>query len=136
VASFAHHLEDLRKQTSAVQVPPAWKFALRPIGSARLVYRCPFAAQERGEVASARDGDHSRSDRERLPTSADIGLTRKDIHEARIIRDAETTDPGIVRRTVDVAIEAGELHSPSCVHFGTEHRASAYYNRTFIKPCG
>ena len=47
------------------------------------------AAQERGEVATARDGDHRRSDRERPPTVADVGLSRKDIHEARIIRDVD-----------------------------------------------
>lgn len=41
-------------------------------------------------------------------TSADIGLSRKDIHEARLIRDAEVSDPGIVKRTLDEAIEAGE----------------------------
>ncbi|MGN6117759.1 MAG: hypothetical protein ACTHN2_19825 [Nitrobacter sp.] len=47
------------------------------------------AAQERGEVASAHDGKFGRSEPERLkPTAADIGLSRKDIHEARIIRDA------------------------------------------------
>jgi hypothetical protein len=32
------------------------------------------------------------------PTAADVGLSRKVIHEAREIRDAEATDPGIVRR--------------------------------------
>jgi hypothetical protein len=29
------------------------------------------------------------------PTTADIGISRKEIHEARIIRDAEKADPGI-----------------------------------------
>lgn len=41
-------------------------------------------------------------------TAAAVGLTRKDIHEAREIRDAENADPGIVRRTLDEAIDAGE----------------------------
>lgn len=40
-----------------------------------------------------------------LPTAADIGLTRKEIHEARQIRDAELTDPGIVLSTVDSLVE-------------------------------
>jgi hypothetical protein len=39
-----------------------------------------------------------------LATAADIGLSRKDVHEARIIRDAEKVDPGIVRRTVAAAL--------------------------------
>ena len=34
----------------------------------------------------AKDGDSRRSDRERPPTAADIGLTRKDFYEARVIR--------------------------------------------------
>jgi hypothetical protein len=33
--------------------------------------------------------DRRRSDRERLPTTEDLGLTRKDIYEARLVRDAE-----------------------------------------------
>lgn len=45
------------------------------------------AAQERGEVA--KNGQPSSSMQEGLPTVTDIGLTHKDIHEARIIRDAE-----------------------------------------------
>ena len=54
--------------------------------------------------ASARDGKLGRSSSERpKATAADIGLSRKDIHEARQIRDAEKADPGIVRRTVDEA---------------------------------
>jgi hypothetical protein len=31
----------------------------------------------------------------------DLGLTRKAIHEARQIRNAEALSPGIVRRTLD-----------------------------------
>lgn len=53
------------------------------------------AAQARGEVA--KNGQPSSSMREELPTITDIGLTHKDIHDARIIRDAEVDDPGIVR---------------------------------------
>jgi hypothetical protein len=33
---------------------------------------------------------------------------RKDIHEARAIRDAEERNPGVVRRTVDAALAAGK----------------------------
>jgi hypothetical protein len=50
------------------------------------------AAQERGEVA----GQGKPSKAEGLTTTADIGLTHKDIHEARLIRDAEAAEPGIV----------------------------------------
>lgn len=36
------------------------------------------------------------------------GLTKQEIHEARIIRDAEEAEPGVVRRTLDDALNAGE----------------------------
>lgn len=62
------------------------------------------AAQERGDVVGK-----LRSQAELTkPTAADVGLTRKEIHEARIIRDAEEADPGIVKRTIEEAVEAGE----------------------------
>lgn len=64
------------------------------------------AAQERGEAAKGRPksipGGNSSA------TMAEIGLSSKAIHEARIIRDAEQSDPGIVRRTLDEALDAGE----------------------------
>jgi hypothetical protein len=58
------------------------------------------AAQERGEVA--RNGDNLPSVSKlnaKKPTAAEIGLSRKQIHEARDFRDAEEADPGVVRRT-------------------------------------
>lgn len=70
------------------------------------------AAQERGEVQS-RGGDQS--SKAELPTSADLGLSRKDIHEARQIRDAEVADPGIVRRALDGLLDAGEQPTAAAV---------------------
>ena len=56
---------------------------------------------------------HNQND---LPaTSAQVGISRKEIHEARIIRDAEKSDPGIVRRTVDAALASGEEPSKAKV---------------------
>lgn len=63
------------------------------------------AAQERGEVAKAGDNQHNR---EVVPAGNDLGISRKEIHEARAIRDAEEADPGIVKRTLDEAVESGE----------------------------
>jgi len=62
------------------------------------------AAQARGEVA----GQGKPSKREGLAKVNEIGLTHKQIHEARQIRDAEARDPGIVRRAVDAAVKAGK----------------------------
>jgi hypothetical protein len=64
-------------------------------------------AQERGEVASSTDGSLGRSNGERPATSADIGLTRKQVYEARQIRDAEGRDPGVIKRTLDDAVSSG-----------------------------
>lgn len=67
------------------------------------------AAQERGEVkANGGDRVSSVSKENTVPSAADIGISRKEIHEAREIRDAEEADPGIVRRTLDEALAAGE----------------------------
>jgi hypothetical protein len=67
------------------------------------------AAQARGEVAKHGEIGRGRSSqREHLSTSDDIGLTRKLVHEARQVRDAERKQPGIVRRTVEAKLAAGE----------------------------
>lgn len=73
------------------------------------------AAQERGEVASVSDGRRSSGAEDLKSTAAEIGLSHKEIHEARIIRDAERADPGIVKRTVDAAIASGEEPSKAKV---------------------
>jgi hypothetical protein len=67
------------------------------------------AAQERGEVQKP-GGDRVSNvpDRNNAPTVSDLGLSRKDIHEARLVRDAERVDPGIVRRTLDEGLARGE----------------------------
>ncbi|MCI5076824.1 hypothetical protein [Oricola sp.] len=67
------------------------------------------AAQDRGEVGkSGARTDLVSQGNEVVPSAADIGLSRKAIHDARLIRDAEAADPGIVRRTLDEKLERGE----------------------------
>jgi hypothetical protein len=69
------------------------------------------AAQARGEVVGAHNGAMKRVPDENaiVPATSDqLGLSRKDIHEARQIRDAERADPGIVRRTLDERLARGE----------------------------
>lgn len=65
------------------------------------------AAQERGEVQ--RHGGQGRRDipEQNIPSVGDIGLTAKDIHEARQIRDAEVAQPGIARRALDARLAQG-----------------------------
>ena len=67
------------------------------------------AAQERGEVkANGGDRVSTVAKQNSAPSVTDIGLSRKAVHEARIVRDAEASDPGIVRRTLDEVLDAGE----------------------------
>ncbi len=67
------------------------------------------AAQERGEVATA-GRPETVPDGNGIPpaTAADLGLSRKDIHEARLVRDAEVAEPGIVSRVVAERLERNE----------------------------
>lgn len=62
------------------------------------------AAQERGEVRTQGGDQTSKAE---FCSAADIGLSHKDIHEARQIRDAEEANPGIIQRTLDDRIESG-----------------------------
>jgi hypothetical protein len=68
------------------------------------------AAQERGEVASGsvRTDIVPKQNDVRPATAADVGLSRKEIHDARTIRDAELADPGIVRRVLNDKLERDE----------------------------
>lgn len=72
------------------------------------------AAQRRGEVR-ANGGDQSSRAEECIPTVADIGLSHKEIHYARQVRDAEVADPGVVRRTLDTLIANGEEPTKAAV---------------------
>jgi hypothetical protein len=47
-------------------------------------------------------------DEKKVPTAADLGLSHKEVHEARVIRDAEEAEPGIVRRTLNEKLARGE----------------------------
>lgn len=42
------------------------------------------------------------------PTTADIGLTKQQLSEARQVRNAEKIAPGVVERTVDQMVARGE----------------------------
>ena len=70
------------------------------------------AAQRRGEVARRSDGPAIRDDLvpngDKIATVEDIGLTRKQIHEARFWRDAESANPGIIKRTLDALLADGK----------------------------
>ncbi|MBX7483921.1 hypothetical protein [Qipengyuania qiaonensis] len=56
------------------------------------------AAQERGEVRSANERTASNAEAVGV---AELGISHKEIHEARQLRDAEAADPGVVRRMLE-----------------------------------
>lgn len=67
------------------------------------------AAQDRGEIAGNGQRGKAVPDGNSFSpaTAAEIGLSRKDIHEARIIRDAEVVQPGIAQRALDARLAQG-----------------------------
>lgn len=66
------------------------------------------AAQERGEVHSAHSGAKRIPDENSIATTEEIGISSKDIYDARLVRDAEEVDPGVIDRSIDEMVEAGE----------------------------
>lgn len=67
------------------------------------------SAQERGELATGRDGPGAGVvDGNAKATSADIGLRRDEIHEARKLRDAEKASPGKAERALKEIVKRGE----------------------------
>lgn len=67
------------------------------------------AAQERGDVQPHGRPKNLPDGKDFGPaTAAGLGLSHKEVHEARVIRDAEDTEPGIVRRTLDEKLARGE----------------------------
>jgi len=86
------------------------------------------AAQQRGELRT-KGGDYtSKVPNENLaPTMAEIGLDKKQVHEARQVRDAEKAKPGVVRKTLDEQLKAGQEPTRACVKRaieGTKNRQS------------
>lgn len=80
------------------------------------------AAQERGEVATAGEPVNV-PDGNNKPTATGIGISRKDIHEARQLRDAEAAQPGVIREALDAQLEAGEEPTRAAVRRRLERQA-------------
>jgi hypothetical protein len=86
------------------------------------------AAQERGEVAKQGGARNFKIPNENFePTTTDVGLTNKQVHEARKVRDAEKAEPGIVQHTVDAKLEAGDEPTHADVRRAV-NRATAHKN--------
>lgn len=103
------------------------------------------AAQERGDVAGHGGGRNfkvgdpnveTHSDdpnriggNNAIVTMADLGLRRDQIHDARLLRDAEVADPGLVRRTLDERLERGVEPTRSAVRRAAEDRLQRSLDR-------
>lgn len=83
------------------------------------------AAQERGEVQ--RHGGQGKRDvpNENIPSVDDIGLSRKEIHEARQLRDAEQAEPGIIERTVNERVEQGQEPTKAAIRAAAKRKPAS-----------
>jgi hypothetical protein len=89
------------------------------------------AAQAQGEVAKAGQYERANVENDNVcpATAADLGLRRDQIHDARLLRDAEVADPGIVRRTLDEKLQRGEEPTRSAVRRAAEDRLERSLDR-------
>ena len=90
-------------------------------------------AQERGEASTRQNNPGSVGhvpDGNMPPaTATGLGLSRKDIHDARLIRAAEKAEPGIVRRTLDEKLARGEEPTRSAVRRAAEAKIQRSVDR-------
>lgn len=68
-------------------------------------------------------------DEKKVPTVAELGLTYKDLHEARLIRDAEAADPGLISRTLAARLEQGEEPTRAVLRRAAEIRLNRSIDR-------
>ena len=88
------------------------------------------SAQQRGEVARHGGGRKLKvGDSNVEITAADLGLRRDEIHDARLIRDAEQAEPGVVRRTLDEKLARGEEPTRSAVRKAAEAKLQRSVDR-------
>jgi hypothetical protein len=71
------------------------------------------------------DGRRSSKAEDLKPTAKDIGLSHKQVHEARAVRDAEQNDPGVVRKTLWPLLAAPDCHPK---RYGLKRGTSAVLN--------
>ena len=87
-------------------------------------------AQEQGEV-QAHGRPKNLPDRKDFPpvTAGDLGLSHKVIHEARVLRDAEKAEPGIVRRVLDEKLSEGKEPTRAAVRNAAEAKLQRSVDR-------
>jgi len=66
------------------------------------------AAQERGEIGRQGQRSDLLPDEKKVASPLEAGISYKEIHQARQLRDAEVADPGITRRALDGMLQRGD----------------------------
>lgn len=72
--------------------------------------------QERGEIVGPKGGGDTTVPARNAATAAEVGITRKEVHEARRVRNAEQAQPGVVRVALDKALDEGKEPSRAVVN--------------------
>jgi hypothetical protein len=83
------------------------------------------AAQERGEVKKHGRKKSDIPNENITSTVEDIGLTSKQVHEARQVRDAEKAKPGVIRKVLDELLEAGKEPTHAAVKRAIKPKAKS-----------
>jgi len=91
------------------------------------------AARERNEVAGHGGARHFKVPNGNLekPSAEDLGLSRKDIHEARTLRDAEKASPGIIDRVLNERVEMGVEPTKAAIKEAAEIATGKHVRGTF-----
>lgn len=95
------------------------------------------AAQDRGEIANGRGRRKiSILDENTIEQSTvnEIGLTSKQVFEARLVRDAEVENPGVVRQTLDKLLEEGKEPTRAALTNAIVNRTSFTGNNEWHTP--
>lgn len=113
------------------------------IGKARRMQADALLIESRAKIALANQVDDAQASGmmasqgrpknipvENVFTLEDAGVTAKQLHEARQLRDAETQDPGIVERAIQARVEAGMEPSRAALKKSAGH---AIGNKTATK---
>lgn len=80
-------------------------------------------AQERGEVFSHGGNRESKMGVSHLAARIkEVGLSADEIRDARKIRNAENSDPGLIRRTLDAHLERGEAPTRAALRRAAEDK--------------
>jgi hypothetical protein len=86
----------------------AHALAIRARAEMRLAEEYDAAQPENSGRGAFHGNQWSVADDNAPVTAASVGIRRDEIHEARKLRDAEATEPGIVQRTINEMIDSGE----------------------------